>query len=188
MSFQPFPNLSSKVTDDNGRVTPIWRSFFQSLWSRSGGNIQFLFAAINGDAAEVFRVSTAVDPSDATTLAQVQAGYAKISGDAAHVFKVAPAIASTDAMPKSQVQTTIAADKTTAGAAIQTITVLASPFTYTATSLSTIAISGGTVSSIKFVRQTVTVDVSGGAIYPARTGDKIVVTYTVAPAMYEVPM
>lgn len=39
MTSQPFPNLQTKVVDQNGNVTTIWRNFFTALYDRTGGSV-----------------------------------------------------------------------------------------------------------------------------------------------------
>jgi hypothetical protein len=70
----------------------------------------------------------------------------------------------------------------------QTVTVTASPFTYTALFNGTLAVSGGTVSAIAIIRQGVTVatGVTAGLI-PLRRLDQARITYTAAPTVAFLP-
>ncbi len=36
MIYQSFPANSSPLLDSNGKITPIWHQFFQTLWERTG--------------------------------------------------------------------------------------------------------------------------------------------------------
>ena len=71
---------------------------------------------------------------------------------------------------------------------VQTVTVGASPFTYTALSNGSVSISGGAVSAVSVIRQGVSVasGITSGMI-PVRFGDGVQVTYTTAPTMVFLP-
>jgi hypothetical protein len=71
---------------------------------------------------------------------------------------------------------------------IQTITVGASPFTYTASGNGTVIVNSGTVSIIAFVRDGTVVGTGVTAgMFPVSIGDGIRVTYSVAPNVRFVP-
>ena len=72
-----------------------------------------------------------------------------------------------------------------AGLPIQTATVTASPFTYTAKFDCGLVVSGGTVSLIEYIRQGTTVPV--GTVLNVSENDQIKITYTVAPTVYIIP-
>lgn len=76
----------------------------------------------------------------------------------------------------------------TNAAPVQQVTAGASPFAYTASQNGTLSIQGGTVSSVAFDRSSVsfTVGFTSGLI-PMATGDKVTITYTVAPTLYFIP-
>ncbi|AOJ10345.1 hypothetical protein [Burkholderia mayonis] len=73
--------------------------------------------------------------------------------------------------------------------AIAAITVGASPFTYTATQAGTVYTSAGTVSALQFKRGATTIDtgIVDGPV-PVDIGDKVIVTYSVAPTMNFAPI
>lgn len=77
----------------------------------------------------------------------------------------------------------------TAGAAISTLTVGASPYAYTASVRGEVIISGGTVTAVTLTRSgtTVTMPMLSGA-YSMMAGDVLTVTYTAAPTMTFVPL
>lgn len=72
--------------------------------------------------------------------------------------------------------------------ALQTITVGASPFTYTAPANGTVIVNGGTVSIVAFVRDgnVVGTGVTAG-MFPVSIGDAIRVTYSATPNVRFVP-
>jgi len=68
------------------------------------------------------------------------------------------------------------------------ITVGASPFTFIASSHGGFVIlSGGTVSSVAFVRTSSHITGQTAGIFPMSFGDQLVITYSVAPTMTFVP-
>lgn len=79
-------------------------------------------------------------------------------------------------------------DPPSAAQPVASITVGASPFTYTAPHAGTVAVTGGTVSAIAFIRQgaTVATGMTVGLI-PVSRGDQVKVTFTAAPTMTFVP-
>ena len=79
-------------------------------------------------------------------------------------------------------------DSPAAAQPVQSITVGASPFSYTAAFSGSVTVTAGTVSLISIVRQgtTVATGVTTG-IFPAARGDVVQVTYTVAPTMKFLP-
>jgi hypothetical protein len=71
-------------------------------------------------------------------------------------------------------------------AAINTLVVGVSPFSFTASNPGTIDVIGGTVTSLVFIRGTTSINfgaVTNRAI-PVSSGDIIVVTYSVIPTIY----
>lgn len=36
---QPFPSVQSRVTNEDGTVTPAWRGLFSAVWQRTGGTL-----------------------------------------------------------------------------------------------------------------------------------------------------
>lgn len=76
----------------------------------------------------------------------------------------------------------------TGAAPLETITVGASPFSYTAPQAGTVVVAGGTVSALTITRGTaVSLGVVSGAV-PVRQGDIVTVTYTGAPTMTFFPL
>ena len=114
MSKQPFPNLNSNITTQDGMISPVWRAFFQALWDRGGGVIATAFALVNGSAAERFSAAPAIVAANVVTLGQATAtfqpigNYANRAGDAAQTFEVADAIDATGAVSLQQVTATVA--------------------------------------------------------------------------------
>ena len=76
----------------------------------------------------------------------------------------------------------------TSGAPIQAVTPGASPYTYTAPQYGTLAVSGGTVTAITLTRAGITaaIGILAGLV-PVATGDKVTITYTVAPTINFIP-
>lgn len=74
--------------------------------------------------------------------------------------------------------------------AISSVTVTASPMTYTATDRMSLHVASGTVSAISFKRGTATLGLavqSAGQLIPLNPGDQVVITYTGAPTLTAVP-
>lgn len=63
----------------------------------------------------------------------------------------------------------------------------ASPFTFTATTIGNLFITGGTVSSIVLARSGVALTCQKDQFIPMAAGDTVTVTYTVKPTMTFVP-
>lgn len=73
------------------------------------------------------------------------------------------------------------------GAAVQPA-VGASPWTYSPPNAGTVLVSGGTVSSIKFVRGRVTITTGlTSGMFPVGLGDSLIITYTVLPTVWFLP-
>ncbi len=73
-------------------------------------------------------------------------------------------------------------------AAVSSITVGASPFSYVATVLGAVNIAAGTVSQVAIKRKGVSTNLGGIAgNFHTSKGDIIVVTYTAAPTMVFIP-
>lgn len=70
---------------------------------------------------------------------------------------------------------------------IAPLTVGASPFVYTASTIGNVFVSGGTVSSIVLGRSNVNLAVPSGIFVPVAADDTVTVTYTVLPTMTFVP-
>lgn len=64
----------------------------------------------------------------------------------------------------------------------------ASPFSYTIKEPGLIAVVGGTVSAVSFIRGTINIDVLGQKLIPVYIKDIIKVTYTVKPVMNFLPV
>ena len=71
--------------------------------------------------------------------------------------------------------------------AASSVTVTASPMTYTATDRMSLHVTGGTVSSVAFVRGSTSLTVATNQLIPLNPGDQVVITYTVAPTVTSVP-
>lgn len=63
----------------------------------------------------------------------------------------------------------------------------ASPFTFTATTIGNMFVTGGTVSSIVLTRSGVSITCQANQFIPMAAGDTVTVTYAVAPTMTFVP-
>ena len=75
----------------------------------------------------------------------------------------------------------------TAERGIETLTVSASPFTYTPSTIGNIFVSGGTVSSIVLGRSGVTLTCPENIFIPVAANDTVTVTYSGLPTMTFVP-
>lgn len=67
------------------------------------------------------------------------------------------------------------------------VAVTASPMTYTASSRMSLHVAGGTVSAIVFKRGATTLAVGANQLIPLNPGDQVVITYTGAPTLTDVP-
>lgn len=63
------------------------------------------------------------------------------------------------------------------------VTVGASPFTYTATRDGFVSITGGTVTGVSYSRQGSSVSVGTPSVVPVKKGDAVVITYVVLPTV-----
>lgn len=114
MTNQPFPNLQSKITGPHGEVTPVWRAFFQAMWDRTGGSIASVYALLNGNALQRFKVAPAFTTDEAVNLGQGNAlyqpigNYAAKAGDPLQAFDVGPAVLPTQAVELVQMTTALA--------------------------------------------------------------------------------
>lgn len=70
---------------------------------------------------------------------------------------------------------------------IQPLTVTASPFVYTASTIGNVFVSGGTVSSIVLARSGVTLTCTESIFIPVAANDTVTVTYSGLPTMTFVP-
>lgn len=73
-------------------------------------------------------------------------------------------------------------------AAETSITVGASPFTYTAPQGGAVIINGGTVSQVSYTRSTSYVTGQTQGMFPVGAGDVLIVTYSGAPTMTFAPL
>lgn len=69
----------------------------------------------------------------------------------------------------------------------QSVTVAASPFTYTAPRAGSVIVSGGTVSQIQFTRAASYVTGATAGVIPVGSGDQLTITYSVKPTITFVP-
>ena len=63
----------------------------------------------------------------------------------------------------------------------------ASPFTYTATTIGNLLISGGTVSAVSLVRGATSIACPTSGFIPMAGKDSVVITYSVAPTLSFIP-
>lgn len=67
------------------------------------------------------------------------------------------------------------------------LTVLASPFVYTAYTIGNVIVQGGTVSSIVLTRDGVSVTCGEGVFIPVAANDTLTITYSVLPSITFIP-
>lgn len=79
---QGLPSPSVPIVSRGGEVTPAWRYFLASIWSRTGGSEGDSFAPINGSPKNVFYVAPATQPGEAAQLAQVWSEIRGLTGQA----------------------------------------------------------------------------------------------------------
>ena len=186
MTGVPFPNVSAILVDADGRITPVWRSLIAKLWANQGGGSASLGALVAGNANQVFNVAPATAGTDAVPLAQANTLYAPIAGGQTQIFAVGNALPGTNnAIRRAQCEGLFIAFVGT-GAAIQAVTVGISPYTYTATTGGTLAVTAGTVTGVTLTRAGVTAAVAVGNI-PVRNGDAVAITYTAVPTVSFIP-
>lgn len=190
------PLINVPLSTADGRANPIWFQFFVQLWRRTGngtgGDGQLTVADVLS-----YETTTAPTSSDGlrdtlgleATLAQlasnqidptaVEMTMAPSSGASSllELLQASPSIPD----PLAEVVMALMSDSMSAQAA-KSVTLGASPATYTATYRQTLHITGGTISAIALVR-------SGTSLALATTtnlielspGDQVTVTYTVLP-------
>ncbi|MFB9952031.1 hypothetical protein ACFFP0_24545 [Rhizobium puerariae] len=74
-------------------------------------------------------------------------------------------------------------------AAVESVSVSASPFAYKAAQTGSLAIMGGTVTDVSFKRAGATVVIPGGTpLIPVANGDEVTITYSAAPTISFIPM
>lgn len=162
-----------QFVDSNGRLTPEAYRAMNALFLRTGGAL--------GDLGEdVFGVFSASDiqenqKSDFSVFQQPQEQkqeYQDVLQNTAlqQVFDIS------------------VFQQESKGGAIQSVSVSASPFSYSAISDGFVSISGGTVSLVQLTRGSVTINAGVTAgIIPVNFGDVVKITYTVSPTVYFVP-
>lgn len=124
---QPFPNPSSRMTDENGALTTPWRLFFVAIWNRTGASIGANFAALNGSSEEIFRAAAPREPYDVVNLSsQSQAILVETKRAEAAETKNAQAI-SENAQAISQNSIAISAETKRAETVEATLAPLISP-------------------------------------------------------------
>ena len=74
-------------------------------------------------------------------------------------------------------------DRVSTPLSVSAVTVGASPFYYEASRDGFVAIVGGVVSAVAYVRQGVSTSLGVVAVVPVKKGDTVRITYTVAPAV-----
>jgi len=152
-------NFPSRVrfTDTEGRLTPEAVRLLSTLISESGGTL--------GSVADVFADITAT-VSDGQFMAGESISQPIDPGFMSEM---------------------VFATETT-GAPIQAVTPGASPYAYTATQDGALSVQGGTVSLVAFARAgaSLTLGLTNGLVQMA-TGDKVTITYTVAPTINFIP-
>ena len=76
----------------------------------------------------------------------------------------------------------------TISAPIQSVSPSGSPYTYTATQPGSLSVQGGTVSLASYARAGVSLSLGLTAgLIPMTTGDKVTITYAVAPTLNFIP-
>jgi hypothetical protein len=196
------PPQSAPLTyvDGNGQqvLDELWYLFLYGLWiqiaTQSGGSI----VLSPGDAIAMLEADSAgIDGHRAVALNAIlmtaENDSITSARDAANAFAMAPEIevspVSRDAQNALMLATEGPAPDAPARAQpVATITLGASPFTFTATSNGTVAISGGNVSSLTLIRQGVSVPTGLiAAVIPVSRLDQIQITYLVAPTANFLP-
>lgn len=191
-----------------GKWTEAWFIFFVQLFRRtggdSGGDGQLTIADILGledflpqadfSSQETARISDAI--------AQVRATVAAWDGALVDPGTWSPNVSDAAAFPietvapwpisssAPDVLVTAPVSDSAWTQAPSAITVGASPFSYKATSRQAVHLTGGTVSSLSYVRgsSTLTLSVaSGGQLVEMNAGDALTVTYSDAPTMTVIP-
>lgn len=189
---QGFPQVTSPLVDLNtGRIDQAWLQLLISLWNRTGGGsgdfivsdqIVLDLAFQDGQDAEPVRqdffaevsenLPLPVDPFEQGENIQITL-QDFFSGDEQQPPALPPAM-----------------DEDTPPVVwpIETITVGASPFTFTANLSGQLLITGGTVSQIDLDRKgtSVTTGLTAGLL-PLAEFDQCIVTYTVLPTIYFIP-
>ena len=74
-------------------------------------------------------------------------------------------------------------DRVSTPLSVSAVTVGASPFDYVAARDGFVSIVGGTVSAVAYVREGVSTSLGVVAVVPAKKGDTVRITYTVAPTV-----
>jgi hypothetical protein len=164
------PNPGVPFLDKSGRISPVWWAFLLSMFQRTGGT-------------GVPPASISLD--DVLSLETVP-GVQLIEGEIDRSMVLAEAKDSC-CLPEMLFAPSI---DTGFSQAPISVSVGASPFTYTATSRQALHIVGGTVSSASYARGTTSLAlglISGGQILEMNAGDTLTIAYTVAPTVTVIP-
>lgn len=190
-----FPQSSYPMVDQNGMLTTPWLQFFIQLYNRTGGSIpdlpsdgslQALLTASSSDEGAVSRSDDrsllgfmASEPSPSKREISLPIETVQNGNYLRQAVLLGMALA-----------TQGAPGDTARSFATQSITIGASPYSYSAPSNGMVIITGGTVSALEFSRNGTTFFGAGfvSGIIPVRKRDITRITYTVAPVATFVPM
>jgi len=202
-----FP-FQGDLLDENGNITQQWRLFFQSMYTRIGGQTapsnSSLGTSVNTNTDGITLV-TAIANSNTTSIAGLtstsNANATTVAGlkstSNANATTVASLSATSLANTTTVANLTITTNNNTtainnltavvnaAPGAVMPVTVGASPFTYKASKKGAVAVSGGVVQSIQLTRDGIAFYNVGllDGIVALSTNDSVLVTFTTAPIM-----
>ena len=176
---QQIPPPTAAFTTPDGLVEFNWYAFLYNLWKQSG----------------ISQGATSLPPSLVLSLTDVDtftADLAQIPRQTANTALTAMEDFSDVSGPLQfanlALMEAILGDAPPAAQPLQTITVGASPYTYTVPFTGSVLVKGGTVSVVSLIRQgvtTITGLVSG--FVPVSRSDQVQITYTAAPTAFYFP-
>ena len=183
----PSTPLGKVLPDGKLVVEQNWWLFWYNLSQQvlGGGTSTGLPASA---LIELGGVDSDANDTDAVALQTSMASLQKVVGALGETEVDAFALRQPVSSALVLAQDDLLPDPTPAAQPAASITVGASPFTYTAPAAGQVAVTGGTVSAIALIRQgtTVATGLTVG-MFPVARLDQIKVTYTVAPTMTFLP-
>lgn len=199
MAQQGFPNLNSRIVDENGSLAAPWHRLFIELWQRTGaasGKTSYSPGTGGGDgfvSPDDGLLPALFSDPDAPP-ASVDLSPLLFDHDAPISDPLA-AIMATDQLDQQADQSALAFSlldlpdaKASKPAAIKTITVGASPFAYAATADGDAYLDGGTGLSIAIARQGASFTLAPtSGFFPLTSGDVLTVTYATVPRLLFIP-
>lgn len=191
------PLVNVPLVGSDGRMSQIWFAFFVQLWRRTGngmgGDGQLTIADVlsyevtmASPATDVLGASMGLEMGVTPTVATSDPLSAEMALASAIAFTDPLAIEMTMARPSeggalsemllAQISDSMAAQ------APKSVTLGASPATYTATYRQTFHITGGTISAISLTRSSTSLALATTTnLIELSAGDQVTVTYTVLP-------